>query len=108
MTNEELLQQAKDEVAQAEGAKTWHGLIDKMTRLLRPIDFYKKQNELHDRAAPLAIQKAREEAKVKYFNAGANYGYEAGQHDASSGHDRRKISGPIARISEHIDKIVEQ
>jgi hypothetical protein len=110
MTDQELLQQAKDQVAKEwilenmgytyTGENPWELIVMKYYDGDVPPSYT-------DEAALLAIQSAREESKLKYFNAGANYGYQSGQYDASSGHDRRKISGQLNQNSENIDKIIE-
>lgn len=108
MTNEELLQQAKDQVAStyedAHGYK-WTNWKDFQNDLLRDhcIDQLLKASE---ESALLAIQSAREEGREEGIKGGeatgydAGYskgyeqGYESGQADLKSGFDIKKLTAP--------------
>lgn len=114
MTNEELLQQAKDQVAEFAGWSDWNAFESAYRAAIKNYNespgikkYISDYRTLSDRAAMIAIQSAREEAKVNYFNSGSNYGYTAGHYDASSGHDRRLFlpNGVISHTSENIDKL---
>lgn len=63
MTDAELLQQCKDEVAVKAGYKNWHDLKTSYIE-----DEYKYMHRFYEEVAALAIQKAREEA-VKDLNS---------------------------------------
>lgn len=69
MTDAELLQQAKDQVATGNGFKNWDGLKDYCYELTGCGDLC----NYHEEAALLAIQSAREEAY--------RYGFIDGDHE---------------------------
>lgn len=78
MTNEELLQQAKDQVAAGEGS-TWDSLCYYRSGL-GGYGWQEHQKD-HDAAAILAIQSAREEAQKDFFIRGYHAGHARGYDD---------------------------
>lgn len=64
MTDAELLQQCKDEIARDLLYSDWEVLLD-----ANPDDTYWKDTQ-YDRAASLAIKKAREEERESWFEKG--------------------------------------
>lgn len=74
MTDQELLQQCKDEVAKGNGFKNWSTLKDYCYELSGCGDLCNYQEE----AAALAIQKAREEGFKDGREEGFSVGYDRG------------------------------